>query len=36
MQNIGRIADIGETINTYKIFIRKSEGNIQLGRPRHR
>jgi len=33
---IGHVACMEETRNAYKILVRKPEGKIPLGRPRHR
>jgi hypothetical protein len=36
MRLAGHVARMGETKNTYRIFVGKPEGKRQLGRPRRR
>jgi hypothetical protein len=36
MRWVGNAAHKGEKRNAYRVFVRRPEGKVRLGRPRHR
>jgi hypothetical protein len=36
LKSVEHVADMGNKVTVYRVLVEKSEGNIPLGRPKHR